>query len=121
LLRFQHAELVGWNLCYGAESESAAHDWYPLVVQVQNLTLVLSAGVFVPLFCFGQFVLVVLLDGAFWLARRKYLSEYPGANLIQPGAGIAEQVFKYLLTPRRKWKLTPCLREFVMLLEDFLF
>jgi hypothetical protein len=35
------------------------------------------SGAFLPFFCFGQFVLLLLLDGASWLVRRKYVASHP--------------------------------------------
>jgi hypothetical protein len=34
------------------------------------------------MFCFGQFILLMLLDGGMWLLRRKYLSTHPEAVIV---------------------------------------
>jgi hypothetical protein len=75
----------------------------------------------------------MLLDGASWLVRRKYVASHPlsivpheSDNKVRPGwvdtarayelpssfSSMVQllRVWKYLLSPRRKWKLTPYLR-----------
>lgn len=113
-----------------------------------------ATGVVVPLVCFGQFVLVIGIDGLLWIARRKWLASHPlppadpdrGAFVavwyacfttscsvpltlrcsccccsrsavgVLPLSHARRSVWcgsccrHWLLTPRKKWKITPFLR-----------